>query len=385
MLSSTKVALIGLGYVGSELLSTIYKKKIPVVGYDIDKNKVNSLKKKYLVSSNEKILKDNNLFIICVPTPINKKLKPDLTYLKKACKTVCNYIDNKTIIVFESTVYPGVTEEVCLKTIEKYSNKKVNKDFFIGYSPERYSPGEKKPLHKIDKLVSGSNGKTAAFLKSFYSKFINKVHLVDNIKIAELSKNFENCQRDLNISLFNELFIYCKKLNIDHSKVIKACETKWNFNSFSAGLVGGHCISIDPYYLIYDSKNKNAPFNTLETSRRVNNSFINYVYYLIKKFLFEKKLINKKILFYGLTYKPNTSDLRNSGAEIIYHKLRYHCKNLISYDPYIYKKSYINGKKFSIIIVMVKHNEFKKNINFYKKTLNKNGLIFHPLKSKTLI
>lgn len=378
-LGSIKVAIIGLGYVGSELLSTIHKKKIHVVGFDIDKNKINILKKRYQVSNDKNILKDNNLFIICVPTPIDKKYKPDLTYLEKACKTVSEFINNKSIVVFESTVYPGVTEEICIKILEKNSNKKLNNDFFVGYSPERYSPGEKKPLSEIDKLVSGSNIKTARFLKSFYSKFINKVHLVENIKIAELSKNFENCQRDLNISLFNELFIYCKKLKIDYSKVIKACETKWNFNFFSAGLVGGHCISIDPYYLIFHANNKKTSFKTLKTSRKVNNNFIIYIYKLTKRFLIEKKLINKNILFYGLTYKPNIADIRNSGAEIIYNKLKLQFKNIISYDPYIHKKSYLNKKKFSIIIVMVKHNEFTKNLRIYKKTLENDGLIFYPL------
>lgn len=376
-----KVAILGLGYVGSELLSTITKNNINVVGYDIDKSKINTLNRKYPVSHKKEILINSSLFIVCVPTPINKRHKPDLSFTKKVCKTISNYIQNKPIIVFESTFYPGVTEDICIKEIEKHSKKKINKDFYVGYSPERYSPGEKRPLSKIDKLVSASNKKTANFLKLFYSKFINKVHIVENIKIAELSKNFENCQRDLNIALFNELFVYCKKLNIDYSKVIKASKTKWNFHPFFPGLVGGHCISVDPYYLIFDAQDKKVSFKTLETSRKINNKFVNYIYLRIKKFLIAENLIRKNILFYGLAYKPNTSDLRNSGAKIIYDKLRKDCKNLVSFDPYITKKSDISSKKFSIIIVMVSHNDFKKNIKFYSKILVKDGLIFNPFKN----
>tara|TARA_A100001011_G_scaffold32623_1_gene31323 strand:+ start:572 stop:1705 length:1134 start_codon:yes stop_codon:yes gene_type:complete len=376
-----KVAILGLGYVGSELLSTINKNNINVVGYDIDKSKVNALKQKYSVSYKKEILNKSSLFIVCVPTPINERHKPDLSFTKKVCKTISDYIQNKPIIVFESTFYPGVTEDICIKEIEKYSKKKINKDFYVGYSPERYSPGEKKPLSNIDKLVSASNKKTANFLKLFYSKFINKVHIVENIKIAELSKNFENCQRDLNIALFNELFVYCEKLNIDYTKVIKASKTKWNFHPFLPGLVGGHCISVDPYYLIFDSQNKKVSFKTLETSRKINNKFINYIYHRIKKFLIAENLVRKNILFYGLTYKPNTSDLRNSGAKIIYDKLRKDCKNIVSFDPYITEKSVISSKKFSIIIAMVSHSDFKRNKKFYRNILVKDGFIFNPFKN----
>ena len=170
-------------------------------------------------------------------------------------------------------------------------------------------------MNKIDKLVAASDNDTARLIKSFYSKFIKKVHEVETIKIAELSKNFENCQRDLNIALFNELYIYCKKIGVNYSKVIDACKTKWNFNLYYPGLVGGHCISVDPYYLIFDGKKKNTPFNSLETSRKINEYFINYIFNQIKNYLISKKLTNKNILLYGLTYKPNTSDIRNSGAK----------------------------------------------------------------------
>ena len=373
-----EVAILGLGYVGSELLSTIHKNKINVVGYDIDEIKINKLQSKYNVSNNQEILKKKNIYIICVPTPIDNKKKPDLKFLKKSCEIVSKYLNNKPIVIFESTVYPGVTEEICVKTIEKYSKKKLNKDFYVGYSPERYSPGEKKQLKDIDKLVSASNKKIAIILKNFYSKFINRVHVVQNIKIAELSKNFENCQRDINISLFNELYVYCKKIGINYSEVINACKTKWNFNSYYPGLVGGHCISVDPYYLIFDSKNKKVPFNSLKISRKINNNFVNYIYNQICKLIQFKGLSNKNILLYGLTYKPNTSDLRNSGANKIYKKLKTKFKKIVSFDPYINKKNDLNKKKFSIIIVLVEHDEFTKNIDFYRKRIDKNGIVYNP-------
>ena len=373
-----EVAILGLGYVGSELLSTIHKKKINVVGYDIDELKINKLQSKYNVSNNQEILKKKNIYIICVPTPIDNKKKPNLKFLKKSCEIVSKYLYNKPIVIFESTVYPGVTEEICVKTIEKFSKKKLNKDFYVGYSPERYSPGEKKQLKDIDKLVSASNKKIAIILKNFYSKFINRVHVVQNIKIAELSKNFENCQRDMNISLFNELYVYCKKIGIDYSEVINACKTKWNFNSYYPGLVGGHCISVDPYYLIFDSKNKKVPFNSLKISRKINNDFVNYIYNQICKLIQFKGLNNKNILLYGLTYKPNTSDLRNSGANKISKKLKIKFKKIVSFDPYINKKNDLNKKKFSIIIILVEHDEFAKNIDFYRKRIDKNGIVYNP-------
>ena len=298
-----KVGIIGLGYVGKPLFEQIFNKKIKVVGYDKSLDRINYIKKtrkKYhhLISNNSSILSNCNIYLVCVPTPVNKQKKPDLKPLRNACLTIAKYIKNKNIIIFESTVYPGVTRKFCLPILKKnYQNKKNL--FYVGYAPERLSPGDSKKITNITKIVASDNENIGQEIKKFYKHFINNVYLVKSIEIAELAKNFENCQRDVNISLMNELYILCEKVGINPYDVIKACKTKWNFGNYYPGLVGGHCISVDPYYLIEFAKEKKILLKTLITSRKVNEQFIINIKNKIIKYLVKNK-IKKVTKFYLL-------------------------------------------------------------------------------------
>jgi len=266
-----KIAVIGLGYVGLPL-ALEFGEKFNTLGFDINNKRIKELKnkkdsnllskkelfykaKKLFFSSNQKDLKDFNIFIITVPTPIKKNKEPDLSYLYSASRIVANNLKKNDLVIYESTVYPGLTEEECVPVLEKYSNLKFNIDFFVGYSPERISPGDSKKLKNINKVVSGSNPKITQFLYDLYKKIIKtKVYKATSIKVAEASKVIENSQRDINISFMNEVSLICAKLNIKTFDVLDAAKTKWNFLNFKPGLVGGHCISVDPYYLTYKAK-----------------------------------------------------------------------------------------------------------------------------------
>ena len=331
-MKTKKIALIGLGYVGLPL-AIEFGKKFKVVGFDISKERIDLLKKNedpnleiskkefsdsahLNFSHNIDDIKDCNIYIITVPTPIDKHKTPDLTALEKSSKTVGSVLKKGDIVIYESTVYPGATEEFCVPILEKQSGLKFNTDFYCGYSPERINPGDKKhKLIDIKKVTAGSTPEIALEVDELYNEIIVAgTHKAESIKVAEAAKVIENTQRDLNIALINELSIIFKKLNIDTEAVLKAAETKWNFNSFRPGLVGGHCIGVDPYYLTYKSKIAGYEPKIILAGRKLNDNMSTYVTKNILKILTKKKIKIKKakILIMGLSFKENCSDLRNS-------------------------------------------------------------------------
>ena len=327
-----KIGIIGLGYVGTPLALS-FGKYFHVVGYDSNRGRIKDLKnkkdltketnlkdfilaKKIIFTNNDKDLKDCNIFIVTVPTPVNKNKKPDLSYISEASKLVGSYLKKDDIVVYESTGFPGMTEEVCVPILEKKSLLTYKKNFNCGYSPERINPGDKKhELRNITKIVSASDKKTLDILKFIYKKIIKaRVISASSIIVAEAAKVIENTQRDLNIALANELSIICSKLKIDTKEVINAASTKWNFHKYFPGLVGGHCIGVDPYYLTYKSKLLGYDPKIILAGRKLNDSMANYLFLKLKGLLKLKKLNKKnlKILVLGITFKENCPDIRNS-------------------------------------------------------------------------
>ena len=393
-----KICVIGLGYVGLPL-ALEFSKQFKVVGYDINEKRIKSLKKskdinkETLVNYNKNLLftcykqdiKDCNIYIVAVPTPINSSLQPNISLLKNASKLVGSVLNQGDIVIFESTVYPGCTRNECIPIVSKYSNLIPNKDFFFGYSPERINPGDKiRTLTKITKVVSGSTLETLKIIKYIYAKIIKAgLHTAESIEIAEAAKVIENTQRDLNIAFMNELSIIFNKLDISFSDVLKASLTKWNFLDFKPGLVGGHCIGVDPYYLSYIAKKNNYNPNFLISGRKINNYMPKYFNKLINKKCKEKKLIKKnfKILILGLSFKANVTDLRNSKVFDLIKILHNNFKSIDIYDPHIsleqldpdyktiFKKIKINEiTEYDIIIFAVPHKKLDK----YKNKIEKN-------------
>ncbi len=328
-----KIAIIGLGYVGLPL-AVEFAKKRPVTGFDISSKRIRDLRlgldktkevtKKKLIKSKNLFLTDNkkhlelaNCYIVTVPTPINKFRKPDLTPLLEASKMIGRVIKKNDIVIYESTVYPGCTEEKCVPILEKYSRLKFNIDFYCGYSPERNNPGDKKnKISNIKKVTSGSNKKIASLVNSLYHEIIIAgTHKASSIRVAEASKVIENTQRDLNIAYMNELSNILDKLDIDFNEVLKAAKTKWNFLPFRPGLVGGHCIGVDPYYLIHKSKVSGYNPKVISSARYLNDKMGNIVAYRFMKKMKSKSILieNSRILIMGLTFKENCPDLRNAG------------------------------------------------------------------------
>ena len=298
-----------MGYVGLPLACK-FGNHYSTIGFDIDHKRINQLKmykdktkevsnseiknsKKLSFTSDEHLLKESNIYIITVPTPINNKKKPDFRPLKSASKTVAKNLKLNDTVIYESTVYPGATEEVCVPILEKFSGLVFNKDFFCGYSPERINPGDQNHrLENIVKIVSGSNPKTSKLISNLYSKIIKAgIHEAPNIKTAEASKVIENIQRDLNIALMNELSQIFKQLDIDTDEVLKGSSTKWNFNKYYPGLVGGHCIGVDPYYLTFKSKQLGVNPKIILAGRQLNDQMVKYVISQIKKNFKRKKNI----------------------------------------------------------------------------------------------
>jgi UDP-N-acetyl-D-glucosamine/UDP-N-acetyl-D-galactosamine dehydrogenase len=403
-----KLSIIGLGYVGLPLAIEFSKKK-KVIGFDINKKRIKELNSgedknlefsknelkgssKLNFTHKEKDLKSSNCFIITVPTPIDKFKKPDLKPLVKATKMVGKIIKKSNLIIFESTVYPGCIEELCVPILEKFSKLKFNKDFFCGYSPERINPGDKKhTITNIKKITSGSTEFIADLVDSLYKEIITVgTHKAPSIKVAEAAKVIENTQRDLNIALINELSIIFRKMNIDTQEVLKAAESKWNFLPFKPGLVGGHCIGVDPYYLTYKAKSIGYHPKIILAGRELNDNMGNYVAFeLIKKM--KKKNINikkAKILIMGLTFKENCPDIRNSGVQSVISKLKEFKCVLDIQDPYVDKDEilkiyniYPNPKliqnKYDAVLIAVSHNEFKKmGLTKIKNLCKKNHVIF---------
>ena len=397
--NNKKLGVIGLGYVGLPL-AIEFSKKREVIGFDLNKDKIKDLKKlnklKFKICDDLSLLKNCSIIIVAVPTPINKNKNPDLYYLKRACTDIGRNIQKDTIIIFESTVYPGCTEEFCIPIIQKISKLEKNKNFFYGYSPERINPGDKfHTISKINKLVSGSNNKTTLKIKKLYQEIIkSEVYATETIKIAESAKIIENTQRDINIALINEFAIILNKLKIDTKKVIEAASTKWNFHPFNAGLVGGHCVGVDPYYLTYKSKQIGIDPKMILAGRVINDNMGKYVFSQIKKICTKKKIkLNKsKVLILGFAFKEDCEDLRNTKVIDIINSLKRFDPKIDIYDPLVDKKllkkmyalNLINKLKknyYDIIINAVPHKVIRK-IKF-KKLLScgKKNNVFYDVKS----
>ena len=416
------IIIVGLGYVGLPLLMT-FNKKYNVIGFDLNKERIEELKNNYdrteqiseeelkkaniKFSNDPSILKKGKIFIITVPTPITKETNPDLSYIKGASELVGSYISKKSLIIYESTVYPGVTEEICVPIIEKSSNLKWKKDFWVGYSPERISPGDMNNVEKIKKVVSGDTPETAEFLKILYSNVITRgIYKAESIKTAEAVKLTENIQRDVNIALMNELAIIYSKMGINIHNVIEAASTKWNFIKIYPGLVGGHCIAVDPYYLIYRSRQFNYEPKIINAARVINEEIPEFIAkQAIKLILSHKdKKLNKRILILGFTYKENIKDTRNTKVYELYRILQEYGFNIDIFDPMVIEKEVekeynikvetkeenIINNKYDALIIAVKHNYFKKfyNKKSIKKLIGKNGIIIDikaVLKNKNFI
>ena len=387
---NNKIAIIGMGYVGLPLAVALAKKN-HVVGFDINKIRVNNLKRG--IDQTKEILKNEIInskklrfsdkisdlskcetYIITVPTPVDKNNKPNLKPLLNATKTISKVLSKNNLVIYESTVFPGATEELCGPILEKNSGFKINKNLYLGYSPERINPGDKnRKLTDIVKIVSGSNKKAQARVSKLYSSIIKAgVYKTDSIKTAEAAKVIENTQRDLNIALINELSIIFKKLKLDTEEVLKAAETKWNFNSFRPGLVGGHCIGVDPYYLTYKSKILGYNPKIILAGRNLNDRMSSYVANNILKILKKKKIQSKrfKILVMGLTFKENCPDIRNSKILDLCKLLLKNKIQIDAYDPLVDKKAnelnflniikYPKKNNYDCVILSVKHNLFLK-------------------------
>jgi len=402
------VGIIGLGYVGLPLAVT-FAKKHKVIGFDINEKRVNqlnsgedstneltkdqvlkSLDKSIYFSSKEDDLKDVNFFIVTVPTPINKDKTPNLNPVISASKTVAKYLKKDSIVVFESTVYPGVTEDICVPILEKGSGLKFKEDFHVGYSPERINPGDKEhTVTKIKKVVSGSSAFALKKISEVYGSVITAgIYEAESIKVAEAAKVIENTQRDINIAFVNELSVIFEKMGIDTNQVLKAAGTKWNFLNFFPGLVGGHCIGVDPYYLAHKSQELGYNPEIILSGRRMNDNMpIHLVSRIIKKLLSNNNLSQTKTaLILGATFKENCPDLRNSKVYDIYKELSDYNFQIEVHDPVadfnelteLYGnsaiESIIKDKKYDVLIIAVSHKEFL-NIN-PESFINNNSVVF---------
>ena len=406
-----KIGLIGLGYVGLPL-AVEFGKKRQIIGFDTNKNRIDLLKKKidltleiskkelteaiYLsLTSNSNDLKDCNIFIITVPTPINDHKKPDLTALEKSSETVGSVLKKGDIVIYESTVYPGATEEICIPILEKKSCLIFNKDFYCGYSPERINPGDKKHrLTDIKKITAGSTPEIALEVDELYKEIIVVgTHKAKNIKVAEAAKVIENTQRDLNIALINEFALIFKKLDIDTEAVLEAAGTKWNFLPFRPGLVGGHCIGVDPYYLTYKANEAGYHPEMILAGRKLNDNMGLYVVNEVSK-LMTKKLIQiseANILIMGLTFKENCPDHRNSRVVDLIEGFKSFSCNVDVYDPWVNKNQFadeykikpidkpIKGK-YDAIIIAVAHDEFKSLTESQIRVFGKDNHVLYDIK-----
>ena len=398
-----EITIIGLGYVGLPL-AIEFGKKFNVLGFDISKSRVYELKKgldsngeftenqilqnKIQFTHSEKDVGNSDFYIITVPTPLKKNNEPDLRPLKSASQIVGKKIKKGDIVIYESTVYPGCTEEDCVPILEKTSGLVYNVDFFCGYSPERINPGDKKrKLSNIKKVVSGSNSKISKVINDLYSKIITAgTYIAPSIKVAEASKIIENVQRDVNISLMNEFAIIFEKLDLDTKEVLDAASTKWNFLNFKPGLVGGHCIGVDPYYLAYKSEKNGYTPKVLLNGRKVNNNISKKIFKSIQKQCIDLDIDLKKckILILGITFKENCSDIRNSRVINLYNHFKKLNNNIDVYDPYadkneVYRFSSIKLidkiiKKYEVVILAVAHDQFLE-ID-YKNILNTNYVLY---------
>lgn len=407
-INKLKLAIIGLGYVGLPL-AVEFAKKRKVIGFDIEQTRVKQLKtgfdrnyettrkailktKKIKFTYNEKDLKQANCFIITVPTPIDKNKKPDLKPLLNASETVGKYIKRGDLIIYESTVYPGCVEEKCVPVLEKFSELIFNKDFFCGYSPERINPGDKKHnISNIKKITSGSTFETTQVVDELYTQIVKVgTHKAPSIKVAEAAKVIENTQRDLNIALINELSILFNKMNIDTKAVLDAAGSKWNFLPFKPGLVGGHCIGVDPYYLTHKAESIGYDPKIILAGREINDNMGKYVANQLIKKMKKKNITIKgaKILIMGLTFKENCADIRNSGIQNVIKELKKFRCNIDLQDPWadreeikktynVYPISNISKNKYDSVLIAVAHEKFKlMGIKFISSVCKKKRVIY---------
>ena len=387
-----KIAVIGLGYVGLPL-ARLFSTKYKTIGFDVNAARVkalmeghdstlevednllqSALTKGFVCSSNIEDIRDCNFYIVAVPTPVDKNNRPDLTPLIKASETVGRVISKGDIVVYESTVYPGATEEDCLPVVEQVSGLKLNEDFYAGYSPERINPGDKEhTVEKIKKVTSGSTPETGKIVNEVYSSVITAgTHLAPSIKVAEAAKVIENSQRDINIAFVNELAKIFNLMDIDTQAVLEAAGTKWNFLPFKPGLVGGHCIGVDPYYLAQKAQEYGYNPEIILAGRRLNDSMGKYVAEKVVKLMIKKgiQILNANVLVLGFTFKENCPDVRNTKVIDIVSTLQDYNMNVHIYDPWanpaIAKHEYgvelqnkLPNSKFDGIVMAVAHKEFE--------------------------
>jgi len=388
-----KIAIIGLGYVGLPLAHA-FAEKYEVMGFDINQSRINELNEGYdrtlelsetqllevkdtmKFSTNLEDIASSNIYIVTVPTPIDKNNRPDLTPLIKSSQSIGKVLKKGDIVIYESTVYPGVTEEVCVPELEKVSGLVFNKDFFAGYSPERINPGDKEhTVKKILKVTAGSTPEIAKKVDALYASVIDAgTHLASSIKVAEASKVIENTQRDVNIALINELALIFDTMGIDTNEVIEAAATKWNFIKLSPGLVGGHCIGVDPYYLTHKAEEMGYRPNLILGARQINNGMGKYIAeQTIKEMIrHDKKIKSANVLVLGVTFKEDCPDMRNTKVVDIIEELKTYGCSVDVYDPWVDKdepkQHYTHGlidnpfeadKKYDSIILAVAHHQFK--------------------------
>ncbi|MCZ6166341.1 nucleotide sugar dehydrogenase [Campylobacter ureolyticus] len=394
---SIKISVIGLGYVGLPL-AVAFSDKFKVIGFDVNEKRVEELNKfndktleidleklknaitnnKMKLSSNIDDIKECNFYIVSVPTPVDKNNRPDLTPLLKASQSVGSVLKKGDIVVYESTVYPGATEEECVPVLEKFSNLKFNEDFFCGYSPERINPGDKEhTITKIKKITSGSTKKVADIVDDVYASIIKTgTFKASSIKVAEAAKVIENTQRDINIAFVNELAMIFEKMHIDTTEVLKAAGTKWNFLKFNPGLVGGHCIGVDPYYLTHKAQELGYHPEIILAGRRINDNMGKYAANRVVKLMIkhDKKINKAKVLILGITFKENCPDIRNSRVIDVVKELKEFGCNVDVYDPWADKNEVLreynlnlienlNLNNYDAVVLAVAHDEFK-NLDF---------------------
>ncbi|MBJ6368149.1 nucleotide sugar dehydrogenase [Snuella sedimenti] len=389
-LKEYKIAIIGLGYVGLPLAVEFSKKRFQVFGFDVNEKRINELKKgkdsTKEVSEKElaevpflhfttklEAIKEADIYIVTVPTPIDNYKTPDLLPLKKASQTIGTILSKDNIVIYESTVYPGCTEEICVPELEKVSGLVFNKDFFCGYSPERINPGDPvRKVHNIVKITSGSNPEIADIIDKLYNEIVTVgTHKASSIKVAEAGKIIENTQRDVNISLMNELSLIFDRMGIDTLEVLEAAGTKWNFLPFRPGLVGGHCIGVDPYYLTHKAESLGYYPDVILSGRRVNDNMGIFIANKVVKLMVEKGHVVKgaKALVLGITFKENCPDIRNSRVIDVVRELQSFGIRVDVYDPYALKEEVFDEygimlkekpeTGYDAVILAVGHEEFR--------------------------
>lgn len=410
-MSNLKIAIIGLGYVGLPL-AVEFGKQVPVVGFDIYQKRIDELKsgqdhtlevsseelaqaQHLTYSSNLQDLKECNFFIVTVPTPIDDYKQPDLTPLVKASESIAQVLKKGDVVVYESTVYPGATEEVCIPVLEEKSGLKFNVDFFAGYSPERINPGDKQHrVTNILKVTSGSTDEIAEYVDKVYNLIIEAgTYKASSIKVAEAAKVIENTQRDVNIALINELALIFNKLGIDTEEVLKAAGTKWNFLPFRPGLVGGHCIGVDPYYLTHKAQSIGLHPEIILAARRLNDRMGEYVATQLIKEMVKKRIqvVGSKILVMGLSFKENCPDIRNTKIIDMVKALKEYDLDIDIYDPWVDKAEaqaeyglepigLPQQGQYDAIVIAVSHEQFKSMTRQDFDALAKEKYVLYDLK-----